>query len=301
MKLKPIKQHLEENAEFIHHSLCAETLFQTIEYYKIIGYHPPWIGYYAEQDGELVGAAGIKGKPVNGKIELAYGTFEPYRNKGIGKAICKSLVELSLHSDPNIQIIARTLPEASYSTKILLKNNFIFKRTVLDPDDGDVWEWEYSKINESVVLKRTDADHIDFRTLVKALDQELTVIYGEKQSFYNPFNTLNQIKNVVIAFSNGMPMGCGAMKKFDDNSMEIKRMYILPAHRNKGVAHLILNELEDWAKELNYKECVLETGNKQPDAIRLYQKAGYEIIPNYGQYKDETESICMKKVLHELF
>lgn len=145
MELIPIQLSLEENAEFKSNPLCDETLNMTLNFYKQIGFVPPWICYYAKQDGKLVGSAGFKGRPVNGTVEIAYGTFEPCRNQGIGTLICKELVNLSLKTDSSIKITARTLPEKNYSTKILEKNNFKFTGVVNDPEDGEVWEWEYLK------------------------------------------------------------------------------------------------------------------------------------------------------------
>ncbi|MES2881687.1 MAG: GNAT family protein [Bacteroidota bacterium] len=141
MQLIPIKQHPEENEEFINNPACRETIHQTIDFYKKVGFVPPWIGYYAEEDGTLVAAAGFKGPPVNGTIEIAYGTFEEYQQQGFGTKVCKQLVDLSLTTDPSIQITARTLPEENPSTRILRKNNFELMGTVNDPEDGDVWEW----------------------------------------------------------------------------------------------------------------------------------------------------------------
>jgi GNAT superfamily N-acetyltransferase len=74
-------------------------------------------------------------------------------------------------------------------------------------------------------------------------------------------------------------------------------MFVLPERRGRGVAKSILSELEAWANELNFSECILETGFKQPEAIGLYRKSGYETIPNYGQYSGVENSVCMKKSL----
>src|SRR6187551_1111408 len=143
MELIPIKKSLEENAEFVSNPLCQETIYMTVDFYKKIDFVPPWICYYARQNDELVGSAAFKGPPVNGIVEIAYGTFEQYRNQGIGAAICKRLVDLSLKTDHSVRITARTLPEKNFSTRILEKNNFEFKGTVNDPEDGEVWEWEF--------------------------------------------------------------------------------------------------------------------------------------------------------------
>jgi ribosomal-protein-alanine N-acetyltransferase len=132
MELLPIKETPGENEELINHPLCQEAVNMTIGFYKKVGFIQPWIGYIAQQDGEFVGAAGFKGRPINGAIEIAYGTFDKYQKKGIGTEICRQLVELSLRTDPSIKITARTLPEKNYSTRILEKNSFIFNGTVND-------------------------------------------------------------------------------------------------------------------------------------------------------------------------
>jgi len=141
LELKPILPTLEENAAFDGNPDCAETLQMSIDYYRIIGYHPPWICYYVFLDGNLVGSAAFKGQPDNNRIEIAYGTLPRFRNKGIGTAICKQLVQLALKTDPGVTITARTLPEENYSTRILKNNHFFLAGPVMDKDDGTVWEW----------------------------------------------------------------------------------------------------------------------------------------------------------------
>ena len=145
MTLVPIKQTLEENEVFVSNALCNESLGMCIEFYKKVGFTPPWVCYYAEENGELIGSAAFKGKPINNTVEIAYGTMEDHRQKAVGTRICKKLVELSLATDPSLRITARTLPENNFSTKILEKNNFVLLGTVNDPEDGEVWEWEYKK------------------------------------------------------------------------------------------------------------------------------------------------------------
>ena len=143
MQLIPIKERLEDNEEFSGNAICQETIYITIDFYKKVGFVQPWIGYYAEVNGDLVGAAGFKGPPINGRVEIAYGTFDNYRKQGFGTAICKHLVGLSLKTDPSIKITARTLPEENFSTSILKINNFICTGIVNDPEDGEVWEWVF--------------------------------------------------------------------------------------------------------------------------------------------------------------
>ena len=137
----------------------------------------------------------------------------------------------------------------------------------------------------------------DFRELVRLLDADLSIRDGADHSFYAQFNKIDLIKNAVVAYADEKAVGCGAFKEFDDETVEIKRMYVRPETRGKGIAVEILKELENWASESDYTFAVLETGKKQPEAIRLYRKSDYELIPNYGQYAGMDNSVCMKKKL----
>jgi GNAT superfamily N-acetyltransferase len=148
-----------------------------------------------------------------------------------------------------------------------------------------------------LMIIRTNSENVDFQELVKLLDQDLAIRDGADHSFYAQFNKIDAIKNVVVAFQNEFPVGCGAFKKFEDETVEIKRMFVRPEYRGKGIAKIILTELENWAAELGFKLAVLETGKKQPEAIRLYEKSGYVVIQNYGQYEGIENSVCMKKSL----
>jgi len=147
IELLPIQPTFDENHAFSDAPECQYILHMTLEYYKTIGFHRPWIGYFAKMNNRLVGSAGYKGGPVNNTIEIAYGTFPGFMSQGIGTAICKELVNLSLKTDPAIIITARTLPEHGHSTSILEKNGFRLLGTVWDKDDGDVWEWKYPGSN----------------------------------------------------------------------------------------------------------------------------------------------------------
>jgi putative acetyltransferase len=146
-----------------------------------------------------------------------------------------------------------------------------------------------------VNLVRTDSDNADFRELVALLDKDLQIRDGAEHSFYAQFNKIDKIREVVVAYENETAVGCGALKEYEPNVAEIKRMFVREGKRGRGIAGQILSELETWAKELNFTECILETGLKQPEAIRLYKKSGYEIIPNYGQYVNVANSVCMRK------
>jgi putative acetyltransferase len=151
-----------------------------------------------------------------------------------------------------------------------------------------------------ITFVRTNSDDASFRELVGQLDRELYERYGSGQDFFAQFNTLNAIQHVVVAYNDGAaPVGCGAFKLYADHVVEIKRMFVAPTSRGHGIASGVLNALEQWAAELNYSEAILETGTSQPEAIALFQKSGYTIMENYGQYAGVAESICMRKSIRK--
>lgn len=150
-------------------------------------------------------------------------------------------------------------------------------------------------LSEMVQLVRTDSENKDFIQLVGDLDADLAVRDGSDHSFYDQFNKIDKIRHAIVAYRNGEPVGCGAIKEYRPGTMEIKRMYVKPELRGKGIAAEILKVLEDWSVELLYTICILETGKRQPEAIRLYEKNGYTRIPNYGQYAGVENSVCFEK------
>lgn len=150
-----------------------------------------------------------------------------------------------------------------------------------------------------LTLLRANSSHPDFIALVRQLDADLALRDGNEHAFYAQFNTIATIKHVVVGYLNESAVACGAIKEFDKGAMEVKRMFVIPEVRNRGLAAQVLSELETWASSLGYARCVLETGRKQPEAIALYTKCGYVQIPNYGQYAGVANSVCFEKKLGE--
>ena len=148
-----------------------------------------------------------------------------------------------------------------------------------------------------LILKRTHSQDSDFKELVKLLDADLVIRDGDEHEFYNQFNKLDAIKHVVVAYEKGEAVGGGGIKKYAAGVVEVKRMFVKADNRGKGIATKIISELENWTRELSYEKCILETGIRQPEAIALYKKCGYKIIPNYGQYRDAPNSVCFEKFL----
>ena len=146
-------------------------------------------------------------------------------------------------------------------------------------------------------IKRTNSNDKDFPGLIRELDKDLRSRYGAEQKHFDQFNKIENLETVVIAYKENEPVGCGCFKKFDTYSVEVKRMFVAPGQQRKGVGASILNELEKWAAEIGYGSMVLETGTRQPEAIQLYKKSGYQVISNFSPYIGNVLSICMKKEL----
>ncbi len=146
-------------------------------------------------------------------------------------------------------------------------------------------------------INRTDPDNKDFRELTLLLDELLKENDGDEHIFYKQFNNPESISNVIVVYKNYTAAGCGAFRKYSEDTAEIKRMFVKDEFRGSGIGKKILSELENWSRELDFSECILETGKKHIEAIHMYRKCGYELIPNYGQYINMENSICMKKRL----
>jgi putative acetyltransferase len=148
-----------------------------------------------------------------------------------------------------------------------------------------------------IEIRRTTNSNPDFLHLLTFLDANLKINDGDEHAFFTQFNKLDDIQQVVVAFLNNQAVGCGAFKKHNSNTIEIKRVYVDVSARNNGIASMLMAELESWARELNFTQSILETGIKQLEAVKLYPKLGYHQIDNYPPYVDKAISICFAKKL----
>ncbi|HQF48846.1 MAG TPA: GNAT family N-acetyltransferase [Flavobacterium alvei] len=148
-----------------------------------------------------------------------------------------------------------------------------------------------------ITFKRTNSDDPNFQELVKLLDLELQERDGEEHLFYATLNKTNTLNYVVVAYDQNEVVGCGALRNYSNDTMEVKRMFVPLHQRGQGIASTILAALETWCRELGIKKCILETGKNQPEAIALYKKNRYNIIPNFGKYEGVENSVCFEKEL----
>lgn len=146
-------------------------------------------------------------------------------------------------------------------------------------------------------IKKVDNSHEDFQLLVAELDKDLAVYDGNEHAFYDQYNKVTMIKYALVGYVDHAAMACGAIKEWDEKTMEVKRMFVRHDSRGRGFSKSILAALEEWARELNYERCILETGKRQVEAVGLYYAAQYKVMENYGQYVGVENSLCFEKML----
>lgn len=143
-------------------------------------------------------------------------------------------------------------------------------------------------------LIRTTSDNTDFQKLTALFDDYLIDIDGDQRDFFAHYNN-KYLEHVLVCYDGETAVACGGFKEYDAETAEIKRMFVLPDQRGKGIAQHLLTEIESWAKECGYPNYILETSPKLESAVAMYKKSGYQLIPNFGQYIGVENSICMKK------
>jgi GNAT superfamily N-acetyltransferase len=151
-----------------------------------------------------------------------------------------------------------------------------------------------------VIVRRVAWDDHASVTLRAAQRAEITIRYGTDDSEPGPAPTADDISHFLVVFDEdgATPVACGGLRRIDDAHGEVKRMFVVPDRRGSGAATLVLRALETVAgDELGWRRLVLETGDRQPDAIRFYEREGYTRIPNFGYYADSESSLCYERVL----
>lgn len=148
-------------------------------------------------------------------------------------------------------------------------------------------------------FSRTDGKNKDFIENCRFLDMDLERRVGKviKRDKYRKYNQLDEIKEAIVVYEDGKAIGGGALRRYDDENIELKRVFVHPEYQGRGIGSKLVSLLVDWAIELGYKRIILETGELLVQSCAVYKKLGFEIIPNYGPYVDMPESLCMAKEL----
>jgi GNAT superfamily N-acetyltransferase len=151
-----------------------------------------------------------------------------------------------------------------------------------------------------VVIRRAEITSPEAQQLISALNCELETRYPEDGANFfrlDSEDVANGRGAFLVAYMDGRPVGCGAVRRNEPGVAEIKRMYVAPEARGRGVGRLVLEELEVVARQLGIRRLVLETGPRQPEALTLYRRAGFVEIPLFGEYVGAEFSVCMAKDL----
>lgn len=146
---------------------------------------------------------------------------------------------------------------------------------------------------------KTDGENEAFIELCGKLDATLNTVIGaeKQQKQYDQYNQCDSIHDTIIIYHDNKPVGCGAYKLYDEETVELKRIYVDESVRGAGLGKELVRRLEADARIAGFRYAVLETGKKLTNAVKLYSRMGYKVIPNYGQYVDMPESVCMSKKL----
>ncbi len=148
-------------------------------------------------------------------------------------------------------------------------------------------------------FRKTDGKNHDFRKLCEMLDESLDEMVGGEfdRSCYAEFNMLDRIQDVIVIYDGKIPIGAGGYRFYDNETVEMKRVFIKDKYRRVGLGRDLMLRLEADARIRNFRYAVLETGDPLVAASALYRKCGYKVIPNYGPYVNMPESVCMQKKL----
>ena len=144
---------------------------------------------------------------------------------------------------------------------------------------------------------RTDGKDEDFIENCRLLDMDLNRRVGKiiKRDKYEKYNQLDEIQEAIVVYEDDKVIGGGAIRRYDDENIELKRVFVRPEYQGRGIGSRLVSLLMEWAVELGYKRMLLETGELLAESCAVYKKLGFKVIPNYGPYKDMPESLCMAK------
>ena len=146
---------------------------------------------------------------------------------------------------------------------------------------------------------RTDGKNKDFIENCRLLDMDLDrrVSKKIKRDKYTKYNQLDEINEAIVVYDDNRAIGGGAIRRYDDENVELKRVFIHTEYQGQGIGSKLVSLLIEWAIELGYKRMILETGELLVESCAVYRKLGFKMIPNYGPYVNMPESLCMSKDL----
>ncbi|WP_338030069.1 GNAT family N-acetyltransferase [Flavobacterium humidisoli] len=257
-------------------------------------------GIFSKENNEFIGHISVR--EIDWRVpkgELAYFILKEHNGNNYAAEALTAFKNWCFATKKFNRLFMKIAEENAASIKVAERSGFVYEG-LLKKDyrkrEEELTDMKIYGYTEDLELVRTTSQNADFANLIVKLDENLASRNGDMQEYFNQFNKVDAIKHVIIAYINGIAVGCGAIKQFDNESVEVKRMFVSDEYRGRRIASKVLNELENWAKELGYASAVLETSNVQTEAVALYTKT-YTVTENYGQYAGIDTSICFKKEL----
>lgn len=257
----------------------------------------------AEANGKIVGVIWARIMKDYGHIEedtpsLAMSVLKEYRGMGIGTALLKRMMREEKAC--GYAKLSLSVQKDNYAVKLYRKAGFV---TVSETDEEYIMAADLSRnvveTDNEIRFLQSDGSNSDFVELCHELDIFLNKLVGgeENRAEYIPYNQLADIHDVILAYDHNIPIGCAAFRKYNIECAEVKRVFLKPDYRGRGISKKLMAKLENAAKTKGYRYLILESGEPLVAAMALYKKIGYKIIPNYAPYTDMPASICMKKKL----
>ena len=150
-----------------------------------------------------------------------------------------------------------------------------------------------------ITYQWTDGSHPAFRHFYAVTEAYYSRIVGgkENRAGFVPFNASAEIPYVLLAYANGQPVACAGLKRYSDADAEVKRLWVEPEYRGQHIASALMDQIEEKARDLSFRRVVLQTRPIMPDAVALYTKRGYALIPNYPPYDKLAGAVCYAKNL----
>ena len=151
----------------------------------------------------------------------------------------------------------------------------------------------------AVIFMKTDGRNPDFIENCRLLDMDLDRRVGKvvKREKYKKYNQLDEIQEAIVVYEAHQAIGGGAIRRYDDETVELKRVFVHTEYQGQGLGSRLVSRLIEWAAQLGYQRMILETGELLAESCAVYRKLGFEVIPNYGPYVNMPESLCMEKKL----
>lgn len=143
----------------------------------------------------------------------------------------------------------------------------------------------------------TDGSHPAFRRFYAVTEAYYSRVVGgkENRAEFIPFNASAEIPVVLLAYADGQPVACAGLKPYSKADAEVKRLWVEPAFRGRRIASALMEQIEEKARALGYRRVILQTRPIMPDAVALYTKRGYALIPNYPPYDKLPGAVCYAK------